>query len=114
MNIILTCYHVRCYPYLGLVSCAIRRISWAFIDFINEMYLPWYPYLATKYLPIYASLIKFKYCPIMGKYSASLIMNFIDKGADEEKYESSHNILLDSFVENTAQTIQVFNWCHLC
>ena len=34
-------------------------------------------------------------------------MDLIDKGTDEEEYESVHNIILYGFVNNKAQTLKV-------
>ena len=49
---------------------------------------------------------KCKYYPILGKHNDGVIMDFIDKGTYEEEHESGQKIIVDSFVNKTAQTIK--------
>ena len=72
LNGILTQYHVRFCPYLGIGRCEIRRMPCAFIDHINSMDLPCDTYLVPKYQPRYSSVIKCKYYPVLGKHDENI------------------------------------------
>ena len=48
------------------------------------MDLPWYAYIVTKYHTRYSSVTTFKFYPLLGKHSDWFIMDFIDKGTDED------------------------------
>ena len=76
-------YHIICYPYIGLVRCAINIIPFDFIDCIKPVYFSWDPSLAPKYQTRYSSVRTCKYYPIFGKHNDSLIMAFIEKGSDD-------------------------------
>ena len=52
------------------------------------MYLPWDTSLVPNYQPIYYSFKTWKYFPIRGKHNDWVIMDFIDKGKNEEEYKS--------------------------
>ena len=58
------------------------------------MDLPRYAYILHKDHPIYSSVTKCKYYPILGKHNDRVIIGFIDKGTDEEEYKSVYKILL--------------------
>ena len=83
VNVILTYYCIRCYPYLGIGICAIRIIPCACLDFRNSIDLPWDPFIVPNYQPRYSSVTKYKYYSILGQHNYWLIMDFIDIGTDE-------------------------------
>ena len=85
VNGILTCYHIRCDPYLGLGRYEIRIIPSDFIELINSVCLQWYPYLAPKYQPRYSSVTQCKYYQILGKHNYWLMVYFIDNGTDDQE-----------------------------
>ena len=68
---------------LILAYISIRIIPGAFIGYINEIGLPFDPYLVINDQPRYYSLTKFTYYRILGKYNYLVIMNFIKKYTDE-------------------------------
>ena len=83
VNSILTCYHIRYDPYLGIVRCIIRIITCYCIYFRNAMDLLWDIYTVPKDHSIYYSATKCKYYPIIGKHNNWAIIYFIDKGSPD-------------------------------
>ena len=86
VNIILTHYHIRCDPYLGIGRFKIKIIPCACIYCRNSMGIPWYKYLVPKCQPRHYAVKKYKYYPILGKYKDWVIIDFIEKGKYEEEY----------------------------
>ena len=83
VDVIWNHYHIKCDTYLGLGRFAVIKIPCACTEFINAIYLPWYPYILTKDNPRYFSVIQFKYYPILEKYNILLMIDFIDIGTYE-------------------------------
>ena len=70
------------------------------------MDLPWYPYIIPKNQPRYSSVTKFKYYPILGNHNDCVIMGSVGKVKNEDEYEAFQKNNVDSFVNNTYQTIK--------
>ena len=84
----LTHYRIRCDPYLGIGIFSMIIIPCTCIYCRNSMDLPWGKSLIPRYHPRYSSVTKFKYYPILWKHNDWLTIDFIEKGTDEEEYES--------------------------
>ena len=97
VNIIWTLYHIRWYTYLYLGICSIIITTCYCIEYRNATNLPWDTSPVPKYQPIYYSVNKWRHYQILGGNNDRLIMNLIDKGTYEYKYESFHKIFLDGF-----------------
>ena len=78
MNVTLTNYHIICDTYLGFIIYAIIRTPYACIEWINDMYLQWYPYIVPNDQTRYSSVEKWKCYPILGKHDDRVIMYFFN------------------------------------
>ena len=77
-------HYYRFDTYIGILWCEIIRIPYYFIDCRNYIDLTCETSIVTKDQPIYSSVIKYKYYPILGKHNDRVIMDLIDKGTDKE------------------------------
>ena len=58
VNVILTHYHIICYPYIGIGRFPIRIIPCDCIEFSNKMDLLWYPTIVPNNQLRYSSVKK--------------------------------------------------------
>ena len=79
VNGILTHYHTRCEPYIGIGICTIIITVWDCIDCINAMDLSWYPSPAQKYHLRYYLIPKYKHYTILVKHDDRVILDFNEK-----------------------------------
>ena len=73
----------------------------------DTMGLPCDTYILAKDQLIYYSVTKCKYYPILLKNNDRMIMDFIEWVRDEQQYETFHNIVLYSLLNNTDKTIKI-------
>ena len=56
------------------------------------MYLSWDASLVPMDQPRYSLVSNWKYYQILGKHNDMILMDLIDKGTDEEEYDSAQNV----------------------
>ena len=94
--------HLRFYPKLGMVVCAICRIPCACVACTSILYKPWISGISSDKQERYKHVTKCSYWPVLGSFNIWNIIELSKNATSSDTSDEIHQVVLDVISDNMA------------